>query len=219
MELSLREAWSEVIVAADYELHMANVGQAQANATLMRDLVLSAGLAPGSRVLIAGAGPGQFFEFAPAAYLEPHDLVLTDINPAFVDLALTRAIAAGLRKVEAVVDDIEATGLGGPFALAVLVLVLEHVDWRRALAEVVGLGLERLVLVIQRNPENMETMVTPHREMPGSLKACQTGEKPHLLDEGQVTSCLSDLGFTLTTRDERQVADGKSMIGLMFIAS
>lgn len=198
---------------------MTNVGQAQANAGLMRDLVLAAKVAPESRVLIAGAGPGQFFQFASADYLESHEVVLTDINPSFVELALARAAEAGLERVEAQVDDIEATQLVGPFALAVLVLVLEHVDWRRAIGQVVGLGVGFLLIVIQRNPESLETMVTPHRELPGSLKACQSGEKPHLLEEAEVISCLSDVGFALSKRDERQVPDGKSMVGLMFTAS
>lgn len=219
MELSLREAWSQVILAADYELHMANVGQAQANAGLMRDLVLAAKLAPQSRVLIAGAGPGQFFQFASADYLESHEVVLTDINHSFVELALARAAGAGLERVKAQVDDIEATQLVGPFALAVLVLVLEHVDWRRAIGQVVGLGVGRLLIVIQRNPESLETMVTPHRELPGSLKACQSGEKPHLLEEKELVAQLLTLGFTPTMREERPVPDGKSMIGLMFTAS
>lgn len=219
MEPSLHQAWAEIILASDYELHMANVGQAEANARLTRDLVLGEGLPPGSRILFAGSGPGQLFEYVPGDFLAPHEVVFADINPEFVKLARDRAHEAGLSRVEALVDDIEATSLHGPFQMVVLVLVLEHVDWRKALDQMSGLNPDRLVVVLQRNPVTMEGMVTPHRELPGSLKACQSGEKPHLLDEKELVAHLSDLGYSLSMRDERPVPDGKSMIGLMFSAS
>lgn len=213
--LSLRKAWSQVVLAKDYETHMAAVGQSPANAALVRDLVIAQHLAPGSRILFAGCGPGQFLELVSADYLLDHTCVFCDLNAEFVAITSDRARAAGLH-FEARVDDVEATGLAPGFHLIVMVLVLEHTDWQLALRQMAGLKPENLLLVIQRNPADMGTMVTPHRELPGSLKACASGEKPHLIDPAELESFLRELEFELIQSDIREVVDGKAMCGYVF---
>jgi hypothetical protein len=47
MTSELREAWTNLIQAADYEVHMASVGQAQANAKQVEEYFLAARLARG----------------------------------------------------------------------------------------------------------------------------------------------------------------------------
>jgi hypothetical protein len=37
--MTLREAWTRFVAAEDYETHMAAIGQAQANASLVAELV------------------------------------------------------------------------------------------------------------------------------------------------------------------------------------
>ena len=106
--MTLRRAWTDVIQAADYELHMANVGQAQANAALVRDLILAENLSPSGRLLFAGCGPGQFLALAPTDYLENHLCVFTDISPSFVELTNRRAHDIG-RQFEARADDLESS--------------------------------------------------------------------------------------------------------------
>ena len=49
MDAELRRAWTEIVLADDYEEHMAAIGQAQAAAELTRWLIGSAAPAPGSR--------------------------------------------------------------------------------------------------------------------------------------------------------------------------
>lgn len=75
---------------------------------------------------------------------------------------------------------------------------------------------KRLIVVIQRNPTEMATMVTPHRELPGSLKACAEGEKPSLLEPEELVSFLGGQGWIERRREVRDVADGKAMIGFVF---
>ena len=204
-----------MIAPEDYELHMANVGQAQANAELMRELVAANPGKEGRRLLIAGCGPGQFLECAPVDHLKPYSCVFTDLSPSFVEETRRRARDAGLA-FEALVDDVEESRLEPGFAAIVLVLVLEHTDWNRVLDQMVRLQPERLVIVIQMNPTEMATMVTPNRELPGTLKACASGEKPHLIDREQLGAYLERLGFTERASQVRPVADGKSMVGLVF---
>lgn len=212
-QLTLREAWSRIIQPADYELHMANVGQAQANAELVSELVGMAGV--GQRLLFAGCGPGQFLEVASPDYLVPHRCVFTDLSPAFIEQVRTRAQSLGL-DFEALLDDVEDSKLEPGFDAIVLVLVLEHTRWQRTLAEMIRLQPRRLIIVIQRNPSEMATMVTPHRELPGSLKACAEGEKPTLLEPDELVSFLGGLGWIARRREVREVADGKAMIGFVF---
>jgi len=69
MDPSLRQAWTEIVTADDYEEHMASIGQAQAAAELTKHLIRSASLTAGGRITIAGAGTGQMFDFlAPAIF-------------------------------------------------------------------------------------------------------------------------------------------------------
>jgi hypothetical protein len=61
----------------------------------------------------------------------------------------------------------------------------------------------------------MATMVTPNRELPGTLKACAQGEKPRLLEPEELVSFLVGRGFVERRREVRDVADGKAMIGFV----
>lgn len=194
---------------------MANVGQAQANAELVRELVGFGSSIVSQRLLFAGCGPGQFLEVASPDYLHGHRCVFTDLSPTFIELIRARAQRLEL-DFEALVDDVENSHLEPGFDSIILVLVLEHTDWQRTLSEMIRLRPKRLIAVIQRNPSEMATMVTPHRELPGSLKACAAGEKPRLLEPSDLVAFLSDLGFIEVRRSGRDVADGKAMIGLVF---
>ncbi len=212
MERSLKHAWAEIIQAEDYEQHMSNVGQAQANAELVMDLLEASQLITGDRVLFAGAGPGQMFDFVSHEFLLPYEVTFTDINARFLDRLKRRVTQAGLTRFTVEIDDIEATRLKGPFAAAVVVLVLEHVDWRRALGQLVALKCRWLFLIIQRNPAEMETMVAPNRKLIGSLKEASEGEKPTLLEEIELTGHLESLGFRLERSQNRAVLDGKRCV-------
>jgi hypothetical protein len=77
--MTLREIWISQVEPDDYETHMAAIGQAQANARLVCDLFEAAGVAKGSRVLIAGAGTGQMFDYLPHGFFDGYRLIL---NPA-----------------------------------------------------------------------------------------------------------------------------------------
>src|SRR5882757_5614499 len=122
--MTLREAWTTQVTAEDYEAHMARIGQAEANAGLLYDLFAEAAFMPGSRILIAGAGTGQMFDFLPADFLAGYGVTCSDINPAFLEKLSIRY------PCETVIDDIENSQLELGWGAIAVVLVLEHVDWR-----------------------------------------------------------------------------------------
>ena len=202
----LRSAWTTLIHADDYERHMAEVGQPQANAALLAELFTSHPPPPGAPIHFAGAGTGQYFDYWPPSNLVGYDLIFTDINPAY----LTR-LTARLRGIKALTlaDDIEVPAVTGPFDLTIVVLVLEHVDWPRAVAALCR-RTERAFVVIQENPPD-----PPARELPGTMsilrEAC-----PHLVDRVELIECFRREQFELTRTSIREVPDRKQMVGLDF---
>jgi hypothetical protein len=216
MDPHLRDAWTHIVDADDLDAHMAAVGQAQANAALVRTMV-EAGPAPSrASMLVAGAGTGQMFDFVGPAFLAPFRVTFSDLNGGF--LARLRARLAGSDLVfDTIVDDIESPRLAGPFGAAIVVLVLEHVEWRRALDGLAGLDTEVLHLLVQRNPPDMETAITPGRALPPSLLRASEKAHPTLIDPAEIEAHLAGHGYEVASRREQPVQDGKTMIGLTLV--
>ncbi len=204
--MTLRQAWTQFIAAEDYEAHMAAIGQAQANASLVAELFAAAAPPTGSRVLIAGAGTGQMFDYCAAGLFRPYSLVCSDLNPAFLEKL------RGRWECQTVVDDIEDSRLEPGFSLIIVVLVLEHVEWPKAVASLARLRPERVLVVIQRNPEG----ALPHRERVGTMRLFGSEIQPNLIEASALIEEFERTGFRLRLQSERPVADVKTMLGLLF---
>lgn len=215
MDPALRKAWTETVTAADYDQHMANVGQAQANAELVAELVRGLDLKAGSRLLFAGAGTGQMFDYVDPSFLSRFEITFSDINPSFLS-ALAGRLNGSALSFNSVVDDVEEPKLTGAFQGIILVLVLEHVEWRKALASLAPLCINSFVLVTQENPPEIESAVTPGRELPPSIKLASETTRPELLDETELDAYLGSLGFECSNRLSRQVEDDKVMRGAVY---
>jgi hypothetical protein len=213
MPLSLKQAWTQVVDAAQYERHMAAIGQAQANASLVEEYLRTAPPPAGSRILVAGAGPGQMFDFAPPAMLAPFHTVFTDINPGYLKLLEARLKGSGV-SFETAVDDLEASSLSEPFSLAIVVLVLEHVEWPAAVGHLARLA-PRVFAVIQENPPGAASAVTESRAVPPTIEIFHQA-RPHLLNQDELAQRFRDLGFEESHRAARKVADGKRMLAIEF---
>lgn len=216
MNPTLRHAWTEVISADDIDEHMHKVGQAQANAQLTAEMLAAARLAMDSRVLIAGAGTAQFLDYIEGEGLADFDLTVSDINPRFLALARQRFRRAGLMRTHFVVDDLEATRLRGPFDAALIVLVLEHIDWRLGLRNVHSLMPRQLLIVIQQNPAGSSQAITRQRKLNASMQAFAETASPTLIVAEELMDYLGDMGYKLMNRHERAVPDGKTMLAMIF---
>ena len=212
----LREAWLTV-EPGDYEKHMAGIGQAQANAGLMAAW-LAAGAGPGA-VLVAGAGTGQMFDFLGAEQVRPEEMVFSDWNPRFLEELRGRLERTGRRPGETVVDNIEQTGLVGPYLNVAITLVLEHVEWRLALRSLVGWGAERVLLVIQENPTHIAGAVTPGRTVPGTMNVFRERAAPHLIPVEELTAAMGEAGFRRERIETAVVSDEKKMLGCWFVTA
>jgi hypothetical protein len=203
MPLTLRELWAGHITPDDYERHMAATGQPQANADLLAELFRNAPPAPSAHILFAGAGTGQYFDYFPPAALAPYRPIFTDLNPLFLDRLAARFVCQTL------VDDIEAPRVAGPFDLAIVILVLEHVEWRRSVAALCGIA-RRVFTVTQENPADLAA-----RPLPGTLAALHDCP-PMLLERAALIAEFGERSFELTRTSTRGVRDGKKMVGLDF---
>jgi len=209
MRRPLREAWISAVDPGDYEKHMAAIGQAQANAEHVEGFV-SRCAPPGSRIVIAGAGTGQMFDYITPAVFEGVNCVFSDINQCFLARLRRRWPEA-----ECVADDMEQSSLRGPFDAVCVVLVLEHIDWRKGLNALIGLSPRHLFLVIQRNPPGIDAAVTPSRVLPGTMRLIAELH-PALVEPTEIAAHLSGAGYSLLREVARPVADGKTMLGLLF---
>jgi SAM-dependent methyltransferase len=217
MDPSLRQAWTEIVTADDYEEHMASIGQAQAAAELTEHLIRSASLTAGGRITIAGAGTGQMFDFQAPAIFRAYRLTCTDLNPTFLSRLRERLARHGL-EAEIVEDDIERTALDAGPDLLLATLLLEHIDWRRGIEAFAGLRPKACGIIIQENPPDLTSAVTPGRRLPPSVaKAVETAH-PALLPRGLLTGAMAAEGYALRDTAVRQVADGKRLVGLLFAA-
>ncbi|MBN9659481.1 MAG: hypothetical protein J0H49_14960 [Acidobacteria bacterium] len=209
MPSTLRDAWTSKVQVGDYEAHMAAIGQAQANAAHVADFLARVG-EPGARLLIAGAGTGQMFDYLPPGVFDGYRSFFADINPRFL-AALRRRSPGSL----CVADDLEHSALKGPFHAAAAVLVLEHIRWRKGLDTLAALNPRYLFLVLQRNPEGMTTAVSPTRVLPASMQNLG-GQHPELVDKSKAATHLQRLGYALIEEWPRNVPDSKVMLGLLF---
>ena len=211
----LRRAWSGEIDAADYEAHMAACGQAQANAALVAAL-LDRWVPLPARILFAGAGTGQMFDFVPPAGLEGSRLTFSDVNPRFLERLRGRLAAHRFLGGTTVRDDLEESRLPGPFDAAVVVLVLEHIDWRRGVTSLARLGVPRCIVVIQQDPPGRGTARARGRPLPGTMDVLRAVSRP-LVPAGALVDAFARLSYRLLERDFREVQDGKQMLGFVFL--
>ncbi len=206
----LREAWTSRIRAEDYDAHMASVGQAQANAELVAAEIGGTPPAPDTRLLFAGAGTGQMFNYIPADLFAPYRVTFTDVNPSFLDELKRRLEKARRLRFETRVDDLEDSKLGTGFDMAVAVLVLEHVDWRKGVATLCRLAASRVFIILQENPP-----VVPARPLIGSMAVLKT-IRHELLNRAEVENEFQINGFALRHTTHREVLDGKKMAAMRF---
>jgi hypothetical protein len=211
----LRDAWSRTITAEDYEAHMAAIGQAQANAALVAEYLQAQPPSRHASLLFAGAGPGQMFEYVSPEILLPFNVTFTDINAGFLNRLRTRlARTPGLR-YSTVVDDLEHTTLSRRFDLVLEVLVLEHVEWRAALATLCKLTERELFVVIQENPPDDAMALTAIRDVPETMKVFREVH-PTRIPSSDLQTEMKRHGFRRTYAAHKMVADGKKMVALGF---
>jgi len=211
----LREVWTKEVQSEDYDAHMFQVGQAQANAQLVEDWLRSKPPEPGSRILFAGAGTGQMFDFVSPEILYPYLVTFTDINHDYLKRLESRVKSKTQLHFHIIVDNVEHPQLPSGYALAMAVLVLEHVDWHLAVAALCTLSVDSVFVVIQENPPNSTMAVMENQLLVGTMRIFREVH-PMLLNRGALIKEFEHHGFCLIYSSEKQVHYEKRMVGLGF---
>jgi SAM-dependent methyltransferase len=215
MDVELRRAWTEVVTADDYDAHMTAIGQAQAAAELTAELLRVSGLAPGCRVLIAGAGTGQLLDLVAPDLLRPYSLTFSDLNGKFLVRLRERLAQHGLR-ADTRVDDIEHSRLSPRPDLLLASLLLEHVGWKACVRALALLEPISCGVIIQENPPSMTSAVTPGRPLPPTIEEAVRTAHPELVPRTPLIASWTKERYHLVHSAVRNVADGKRLVGLLF---
>jgi hypothetical protein len=213
--MDLRDAWTTVVEPDDLDRHMASNGQAAVNAELVLQMLDEMRLDSDSRILMPGAGTGQILDYVPVPRFEPFRWVFTDISHRFLDVLRDRLSRNATLRVDARHDDGVNPQVAGPFDAIVAVLVLEHLDWRAAIANWAALGPRFIGLVIQRN-DTSAAMLAPRPGLAPSIERFRQVAQPQLVPEADLTAELGRAGFTQQWRLAHAVPDSKTMVALLY---
>jgi len=216
MDSRLRLAWTEIVAGEDYDEHMAAIGQAEAAAALTAEMVQNAELRAGSRLVVVGAGTGQMFDFMDPELLRPFRLTCTDLNAKFLVRLRERIGRHGL-SASILVDDIEHTALRGGPDLLLATLLLEHIDWCKGVAAIGALGPAACGIVIQENPPDMASAVTPGRRLPNSIAAAFEVAQPKLVAQNQLRCAFERHRYCCAVTRTLEVADGKRLVAMLYV--
>jgi len=215
MDDTLRKAWTGIVTADDYEQHMSAIGQAQAAAELTARLLGAAELGPGSHVVIAGAGTGQLFDYTDPSQWKYFLLTCTDLNRGYLDRLEQRLARAGLC-ADVLVDDFESTALPPGCDLLLATLLLEHIHWPSGVAAIARLRPAFAGIILQENPPEMDSAVTPGRMVPPSIERALRSARVTLVPRDELVANLAACAFALQHSFELPVADGKRLVALLF---
>ena len=213
-----RRIWEEVITAEDLDAHMESIGQADANAKITREMFADFPISMG-RILIPGCGTGQLFRLIGdiGEVFGYSTLVLNDVNEDFLGKAYDTCLSAGHTDAEPVKGAIEETDFE-PCNGALMVLVLEHIDWKKGLESVLKTGARNLYIIIQEQ-DIAATIVTTRKKLRPSIAKFIKVAHPQLIPREELTNFLAEQGYSCRKTYEREVQDGKKMIGMVFTTS
>jgi SAM-dependent methyltransferase len=209
-----REAWLEIVEPSDLDSHMASVGQAEANAAIVEEMFTHLPLSLHSKLLIHGCGTCQMFDYFDPSVFGNVDITFADLSPKMLDVAKRRLARFNMAPERIVVDDIECSSLYGMYDASLLVLVLLHVNWKRAIENIIRLGVSFLCVIEQVQQGGFSMTSTP--QVLPSMRRFNEAVAPVLVSRDELVDFLGTRGFNLFWSKEREVSGNKSMIGLVF---
>ena len=216
MDSGERKGWLEIITINELDSHMAAIGQAEANADIVKQMFAEYPLQPNSRLLIPGCGTAQLFD-----YIQPSDLgsnielVLTDIKPSFLAKARERLQRFSGINYTTQEDDIEDTKLKGTYGSALVVLVLQHVEWQKALDSLVSLNPSKFY-IIEQEQDPSQHAVTKSRQLSEVWRRYAEVANPQLILRKELTDYLVKKGYEVIGSYERAVQNNKTMYCFVF---
>lgn len=212
MDPNERKGWTEIVTADDIDSHMDAIGQAQVNAYLVEEMLDEFPLGVGDSLFVPGCGTGQMFEYITPQEIGDYWFTFMDLNPSFL-----KKLEERLWNSEALFDtgvsDIEKGGFSYHDGV-LAVLLLQHVEWRKAVDSMMEFHPSRMYFIIQE--QDGENPVTEGRELAHSIAEFAKIARGRLVPKAELTDYLAGKGYNLLKTYEEPVPDAKTMVGLVF---
>lgn len=210
-----KEAWLNIVEPQDMDLHMANIGQAEANASLVREFFEKYPLAEGAKLLIHGCGTCQLFDYLNPSEIGRVQITFADISQKMLEAAKQRLAKFEGLKYDILTDDIEDTAITGHYYAVLLILLLLHVDWKKSLDNVIKFSPSH-IYIIEQEQDPQKPSVTKERKLPPSIRRYAETAEAQLVLRKDLTEYLREKGYALAYTKEVQVPDNKKMAGLVY---
>lgn len=194
---------------------MDDLGQAEVNAEIVGKMVEDFLLPKGSKILMPGCGTGQIFDYLSPNLFKEYEMVFTDINLEFLEKLSGRLSDTPIGHFRCHVDDLESTHLDEEFDGIIPVLVLEQLDWNKALKTLIEYKPQYIYLIIQEQWDGVETITVNVKSRESILKFSEMAN-PQLVPRDRLIKCLSESHYHLSKTYEREVPNSKRMVGLVF---
>ncbi len=208
-----KQFWKEIVKAEDYDAHMIEAGQAEVNARLIQKIFQEYPLSLGSLIYVPGCGTGQMFDF-----LKPQDLgnfkfIFSDIKREFI-AELEKRIPEGTDCL-IVLDDLEESKINQKVSAALIVLVLQHIDWKLALNNIVVTDPE-LIFLIEQEQDASDGEINQNRNLRPTMKAFSEKARTELIGRKLLEDELYNKGYRLAWLKIESVPFRKRMFAMVF---
>lgn len=208
------KVWTELIGPDDLDTHLAGIGQAQANAELVKQMFKDVPLQ--GKLLISGCGTGQLFDYIlPLDLGNKLQLTLTDINYLYLERANARLSHFPGLNFDVRLDNIESTRIQDKYEGVLITLVLEHVEWMKALDSMQTLKPNTFYIIVQEQTTD-EYPLTLRPELSEVWQEFSRIVKPKLIPRNDLVVYFSERSFRLVKEYERNVPNNKIMKGFIF---
>jgi len=211
-----RRIWKKVIPANYLDKHMLAIGQAETNAKIIEKFLKDFPLKSKAKILVPGCGTGQLFDYINRDIFENIHLTFTDINKEYLEKLKIRLRKFQKIKYDIWEDDIENTKIKQNFDICIIILLLEHVNWKKAIANIFNFNPKSIFFIIQKQNKNKQ-IITKYKNIPQSIIEFSKTVKTQVVSEIELSSYLLKEGFNLIKRYEQKVINNKSMVGMFFL--
>ncbi|UCD20769.1 MAG: class I SAM-dependent methyltransferase [archaeon] len=206
--------WTGIILGEDLDKHMDNVGQAEINAKFVKDLLKEFPLE--TNLLVEGCGTGQMFDYiSPSELGKNLNFIFADITSSFLGKVKERLNKFPGTNYKIEVDDIENTKIKEEIEGILIVLVLQHVEWQKALESMSTLEPKRFYIITQEQPKELP-IVTDVVKLPGTINRYAEMGQQILVKREELIEEMKNLGYRLLKDDKRTCPGSKIMAGFVF---
>jgi hypothetical protein len=208
-----KKYWKEIVEPDDLDAHMLEVGQATINAQLIYKMFSEFPLKDGNTLYVPGCGTGQMFDFLKPSELGNVKFLFSDFKLEFLE-RLKQRISADLN-ARFIIDDVEESKVIEKVDAALIVLLLQHINWKRGLGNILATQPSKIFLIIQEQ-DATDGEINQTRVLRPSIKKFSEVAKSELVDRTELEKYLKGQGYSKKWMRVEAVPNTKRMVSLVF---